>query len=63
MGAGTIKPFRPVALINVIPKFVAKAYVLFALTRLLKLDFEKAYDWVKWDFLFARCYIARDSRV
>jgi hypothetical protein len=28
MGAGTIKPFRPIALINIILKFVAKAYAI-----------------------------------
>jgi hypothetical protein len=90
-GADTIKQFRPIALINVIFKFVAKAYAIrlapianrtidrsqtafikgrslhegvLALHEiahklrtknlqglLLKLDFEKAYDRVSWDFL------------
>jgi hypothetical protein len=90
-GADSIKQFRPIALINVIFKFVAKAYAIrlapianrtidrsqtafikgrslhegvLALHEiahelrtkdlqglLLKLDFEKAYDRVSWDFL------------
>jgi hypothetical protein len=90
-GADSIRQFRPIALINVIFKFVAKAYVIrlaplahriidrsqtafirgrclhegvLALHEiahelrakklgglLLKLDFEKAYDRVNWDFL------------
>jgi hypothetical protein len=90
-GADTIKQFRPIALINVIFKFIAKAYAtrlaplahrtidrsqsafikgrclhegVLALHEiahelrvkklkglLLKLDFEKAFDRVSWDFL------------
>jgi hypothetical protein len=90
-GADDIKQFRPIALINVIFKFIAKAYAIrlgplanrtidrnqtafikgrclhegvLALHEishelrvkklkaiLLKLDFEKAYDRVNWDFL------------
>jgi hypothetical protein len=90
-GADNIKQFRPIALINIIFKFVAKAYAIrlaplahrtidrnqntfipgralhegvLALHEiahelrskklgglLLKLDFEKAYDRVNWDFL------------
>jgi hypothetical protein len=90
-GADSIKQFRPIALINVIFKFMAKAYAIrlaplahrtidqsqskfikgkclhegvlalhkitqeLRVTKLggliLKLDFEKAYDWVNWSSL------------